>query len=142
MTYALDTGTIIALLNCDETVTTRMDRAVLTGEKFTIPPVVDYEIQRGLLYKPSPKKEQMYFTLRKLFGVGVMMPEMWLRAARIYVDLRRSGTHSEMMIFSLPLFVLKTGIHSLLEILKTLLTFQNYALKIGHHSRKYRKQAE
>ena len=91
MTYALDTGTIIALLNCDEAVTTRMDRAVFTGEKFIIPPIVDYEIQRGLLYKPSPKKEKMYFTLRKLYDVGVMMPEMWLRAAHIYVDLRQSG---------------------------------------------------
>ena len=91
MTYALDTGTIIALLNCDDAVTAKMERAVFTGEKFIIPPIVDYEIQRGLLYKSSPKKEKMYFTLRKLYGVGVMMPEMWLRAARIYVNLRQSG---------------------------------------------------
>ena len=91
MTYVLDTGTIITLLNCDEAVTVKMDRAVLAGEKFIIPPIVDYEIQRGLLYKPSPKKEKMYFTLRKLYGVGVMMPEMWLRAARIYVNLRQRG---------------------------------------------------
>ena len=91
MTYALDTGTLISLLNCDEAIATKMDRAVLAGEQFIIPPIVDYEIQRGLLYKPSPKKEKMYFTLRKLYGVGVMMPEMWLMAARIYVNLRKSG---------------------------------------------------
>ena len=91
MTCALDTGIIILLLNCDETVTVKMDEAVLAGEKFIIPPIVDYEIQRGLLYKSSPKKEKMYFVLRKLYGVGIMTPEMWVQAARIYTNLRRGG---------------------------------------------------
>ena len=50
-----------------------------------------YEIQRGLLYKPSPKKEKIYFALRKHYGVGDMNTEMWVRAAHIYVELRHKG---------------------------------------------------
>jgi tRNA(fMet)-specific endonuclease VapC len=91
MTYALDTGIIIFHLNDDKSVMAKMDDAVLAGNKFIIPPIVDYEIQRGLLYNSSPKKEKIYFTLRKHYGVGVMTPEMWLRAAHIYVNLRWKG---------------------------------------------------
>ena len=60
MTYALDTGIIICHLNCDEILEKKMDEVVFAGNRFIIPPVVDYEIQRGLLYKPSPKKERIY----------------------------------------------------------------------------------
>ena len=91
MTYALDSGIIILLLNCNEAVMTKMDDAVLSKDKFIIPPIVDYEIQRGLLYKPSPKKEKMYFALRKHHGVGVVSPKMWVQAAHIYVNLRKNG---------------------------------------------------
>ena len=91
MTYALDTGTIILHLNGDNPVTAKMDEAVRSGDRFIIPPIVDYEIQRGLFYKPSPKKEKAYFTLRRHYGVGVMTPEMWIQAAHIYVSLRQNG---------------------------------------------------
>ena len=91
MTYALDTNTIIHLLNHDIAVTAKRDKAVFAGAKFIIPPIVDYEIQRGLLYKPSPKKERMYFAFRKHYGVGEMTPDMWVRAAHIYVELRKNS---------------------------------------------------
>jgi len=91
MTYALDTNTLIYLLNCDEGVAEKRDKAVIAGGRFTIPPIVDYEIQRGLLYKPSPRKEKIYFSLRKYYGVGSMTPEMWTKSAHIYVDLRKNG---------------------------------------------------
>ena len=91
MTYALDTGTIIIHLNCDKLLEAKMDSVVLAGDRFIIPPVVDYEIQRGLLYKPSPKKEKLYYTLRKHYGVGEMTAEMWVRASHIYVNLRQNG---------------------------------------------------
>ena len=91
MTYALDTGTIIVLLNGDLAVTTKMEKAILAGNDFIIPPVADYEIQRGLLYKPLSKRVEIYFALREYYGVGEMTAEMWVRAAQIYVDLRRKG---------------------------------------------------
>jgi len=91
MTYALDTNTIIHLLNHDKSIIVKRDEAVLAGVRFIIPPVVDYEIQRGLLYSPSPKKEKMYLAFRNYYGVGEMTAEMWVRAAHTYVELRRSG---------------------------------------------------
>jgi tRNA(fMet)-specific endonuclease VapC len=91
MTYALDTNTIIFLLNGDEKVVEKRDKAVLAGDRFVIPPIVDYEIQRGLLYKPSPRKEKIYFYLRQHYGVGLIEPEVWIKSAHIYVELRKKG---------------------------------------------------
>jgi len=91
MTYALDTNIIIAILNNDKNVEAKGEMAIVAGGKFIIPPVVDYEIQRGLLYNPSPRKEKIYFSLRQHYGVGIMTPEMWIKSAHIYVDLRKKG---------------------------------------------------
>jgi len=91
MTYALDTNTIIFLMNGNENVIEKRNKAIVGGARFIIPPVVDYEIQRGLLYKPSPKKEKNYFSLRQHYGVGIMTPEMWVKSAHIYFDLRKKG---------------------------------------------------
>jgi len=91
MTYALDTNTLIFLLNNDALVIEKRDKAILVGGRFIIPPVVDYEIQRGLLYNPSPRKEKIYFSLRQHYNVGIMTPEMWVKSAHIYVDLRKKG---------------------------------------------------
>jgi len=91
MTYALDSNTLIAILNNDKNVEKKGETAIARGDKFVIPPIVDYEIQRGLLYKPSPRKEKIYFSLRQHFGVGIMTPEMWVKSAHIYFDLRKKG---------------------------------------------------
>jgi tRNA(fMet)-specific endonuclease VapC len=91
MIYALDTNILIFLLNNDKNIIERRDAAILAGDRFIIPPVVDYEIQRGLLYKPSPKKEKIYFALRNHYGVGFVEPEMWVKSAHIYVELRKKG---------------------------------------------------
>jgi len=58
MTYALDTNTVIAILGNNKNVEQKGDIAIIAGNRLVIPPVVDYEIQRGLLYAPSPKKER------------------------------------------------------------------------------------
>ena len=91
MTYALDTNTLIFLLNKDERTAKKRDEAILAGGRFIIPPIVDYEIQRGLLYNSSPRKERIYFALRKRYGVGVIDSEMWIKSAHIYVELRKKG---------------------------------------------------
>ena len=91
MTYGLDTNIIIAILGNDKNVEENWEAAVASDSRFIIPPAVDYEIQRGLLYKPSPKKEKIYFSIRQHYGVGIMTPEMWVKSAHIYVDLRKNG---------------------------------------------------
>jgi len=91
MTYALDTNIIIATLNHNKLVEEKGAMAISAGNNLIIPPIVDYEIQRGLLYRPSQRKEKIYSSLRQRYGVGIMTPEMWIRAAHIYVELRRKG---------------------------------------------------
>ena len=91
MTYALDTNTLIFILNGDGNVIAKRDKAVLAGDRFIIPPVVDYEIQRGFLFKSFPRKEKIYFSLRHHYGVGLMTSEMWIKSAQIYVELRKKG---------------------------------------------------
>jgi len=91
MTYALDTNIIIAILVGDKNVGENWETSAASDSRFIIPPAVDYEIQRGLLYKPSPRKEKIYFLLRQHYGVGIMTPEMWIKSAQIYVDLRKNG---------------------------------------------------
>lgn len=45
MMYALDTNTLIFLMNGDENVIEKRNKVILDGARFIIPPVVDYEIQ-------------------------------------------------------------------------------------------------
>jgi predicted nucleic acid-binding protein len=91
MTYAFDTNTIIHLLNYNALVLAKKEQAIADGGRFIIPPVVDYEIQRGLLYKPSPKKEVMYSAIVEHYGIGEMTAKMWTQAASIYSELRRKS---------------------------------------------------
>jgi len=91
MTYALDTNVIIHLLNQNKSVEAKRDEAVAKNERFIIPPVVDYELRRGFLYKPSPKKAPMYFALASHYGIGDMTSQAWFRAADIYASLRRKS---------------------------------------------------
>ena len=54
--YALDTNTLTFLLKEDNNVTENADIATNNGHELVIPPIVDYEIQRGLLAKRMIKK--------------------------------------------------------------------------------------
>ncbi len=91
MIYALDSNTIIHLLNYNPVVIAKKEEAVAAGARFIIPPVVDYEIKRGLWYKPAPKKEAIYNALISHYGSGEMTPAAWAQAAQIYVSLRRKS---------------------------------------------------
>jgi len=60
MTYALDSNIIIHLLNRNALVCAKKDEAVAAGERFIIPPIVDYEIRRGFFFKSNLQKEAKY----------------------------------------------------------------------------------
>ena len=91
MTYALDSSIVIHLLNRNESVCAKKDEAVAAGERFIIPPVVDYEIRRGFFYKSYPKKEAVYLTLAGHYGIGEMTAGAWNRSASLYAKLRRKN---------------------------------------------------
>jgi len=91
MIYALDTNIIIGILNFSEIIIQRRNEAVTAGARFIISPIVDYEMRRGFIYKPSPKKESIYMALTGYYGIGLMSEEMWIRSAGIYAELRKKG---------------------------------------------------
>jgi len=91
MTYALDTNTIIYLLNDNAAVISRRNDAITAGDQFIILRVVDYEIRRGLLYRPAKKKDVLYQSLVAHYGIGEITVPVWNRAAEVYADLRNAG---------------------------------------------------
>ena len=87
MTYALDTNIIIHLLRGTQAPRDKRDEAIKKGNKITIPPFVDYEVQRGLLCNLSQGKEKAYQKFCSIFSVGEMNTDIWKRGADIYADL-------------------------------------------------------
>jgi len=92
MIYAIDTDILIHLLSKkDNSVKVRRDDAVASGIRFTVPRVVDYEIQRGFLCNPSPMKEVMYRAFIDHYGVGEITNEIWYKAAHLYAEMHRKN---------------------------------------------------
>jgi tRNA(fMet)-specific endonuclease VapC len=91
MTYALDTNAIIHILRHSPTVLSHRDEAIQQGASLAIPPYVNYEVRRGFRYISAPAKEQTYERICACCPVGEMNAEIWIRAASIYANLRRSG---------------------------------------------------
>ena len=91
MTYALDTSTIIRLLQHDIDVCAGRDKVLGEGPNLVIPIIAYYEIQRGFNYQSFPKKEQLYQSLCVQYQVVDLTKEMWQYAARLYADLRRAS---------------------------------------------------
>ena len=91
MTYALDTNTVIHLIVGTDSVYTRFDEGLSQSDVFVIPPYVDFEVRRGLLYSNATAKERTYHNICVSCDIGEMNRGIWLRAAGLYSDLRRKS---------------------------------------------------
>jgi len=91
MTYALDTNTLTYFLKKDQNVIRQADEATSGGDTLTLPPVVDYEVQRGLLAKRMATQLEKFLTFRQTIPIGVFDEEVWVKAAYIYAALRQQG---------------------------------------------------
>ena len=89
--YALDTNTLTFLLKEDETVSRNAVASTNKGNELTIPQIVDYEVQRGLLAKRMTKKLQKYLAFRQTVSVGAFGEDVWEKAACVYASLRQRG---------------------------------------------------
>ncbi len=87
MEYALDTNIVIHLMRGSQSVKNNREKAQLDGARFIIPPIVNYEVRRGLIIKPIPAYERAYSVICDNCLLGEMTREVWERAARIYSDL-------------------------------------------------------
>ena len=92
MVYVLDTNTIIHYLQGNVSVHKNLDSAILDGHDLVIPRAVDYEMGRGFLISPAPKKQALYTVLTEPEGrcdIVDMKESFWGYAKQIYSDLYR-----------------------------------------------------
>ncbi len=91
MIFALDTNILTYFLKKDERVAKRINEATASGHTLILSPIVDYEIQRGLLAKKMAIQLDKYLAVRQTIPIGVFDEEVWVGAAEIYASLRRRG---------------------------------------------------
>ena len=91
MIYALDTNIITAMLKDDEAVNDKADLVTNNGHELNIPPIVDYEIRRGLLAQKLEKTLRKFDRLEQSIDIGEFNLRVWRKAAQIYAELRKKG---------------------------------------------------
>jgi len=91
MMYALDANIISYMLQGDERINEQADLATKSGHALIIPPIVDYEIRRGLLAKNYLKKLKKFEQLQQTIHVGEFSLSVWRKAAQIYATLSKQG---------------------------------------------------
>jgi len=91
--YALDSNTISYLLDRRLDVQRKLRELPKRDDILTIviPPVVYYEVQRGLLYKDAKNKLRLFQQFCIKYDVGRMDWDCWNTAAGIYARLRKMG---------------------------------------------------
>jgi tRNA(fMet)-specific endonuclease VapC len=87
MVYALDTNIIIHYLRNDANVHHNFKNAVMQGNGFVVPKMVDYELRRGFHIVSAPKKEAAYKIFTEHCSVSEMDTGSWERAIQVYMDL-------------------------------------------------------
>ena len=90
MIYALDSNIISEIIN-DKTIMERYDKEISQGKEFIIPPIVFYEVQRGLLAKNMLNRLKIFESLCKILEVGEFSRDVWQKAAEIYATLSKQG---------------------------------------------------
>ena len=91
MIYVLDTSIISYMLDDNDKINDQIDVLTNKGHTLIIPPVVDYEIRRGLLAKNYLKKLRKLELLEKFVSVGEFELEVWRKSAEIYAVLSKQG---------------------------------------------------
>lgn len=89
--YALDTNIISFLLRGNRQIQERVYQEANGGKSVIIPPVVYYEIKRGLINYQAPAKLAAFESLCTLLGIDVMEVETLDEAAKIYATLKKVG---------------------------------------------------
>ena len=95
ITYALDTNTITYLLKKTPSVIDNFIAESKKGNTFTIPPLVYYEVRRGLKYVQALEKLKAFDEFYSQFENIDFDKSVWDKAADIYADLRKKGTPIE-----------------------------------------------
>ena len=91
MIYALDSNIVSYMLKNDYDVIARYRQVFDDGSNFVIPPIVFYEVQRGLLAKKLNKKLATFNVLCQKIKQAEFDMSVWQKAAQIYALLSQQG---------------------------------------------------
>jgi predicted nucleic acid-binding protein len=90
--YALDSNIVSYLLKRDAEVWKKYNQAVGAGATCIIPPIVYYEVRRGLLAIDATRQLQVFAKMCRELGVGRMTNAILDEAAQLYARNRKRGT--------------------------------------------------
>lgn len=90
-TFALDTNIISYLIKGNKDISARIARETARGNEIVIPPIVYFEIKRGLLAIGATKQMQMFDKLCENTMVGELDRAVLDVAANTYATLRQAG---------------------------------------------------
>ena len=94
-TFALDTNIVSHLLKNSEHALSRLKAETGKGNTLILPPIVYYEVKRGLLAVNAVNQQKLFDALCRKLYIGNMTIAEWETASRIYADLQRQGTPIE-----------------------------------------------
>ena len=84
MVYLLDTNVIINYLHGNSHVQANFHNAVMNNCDIAIPKMVDYEIRRGFLIRPNPRREVAYNTFAGDCNIVDIDTNTWNYAMAVY----------------------------------------------------------
>lgn len=93
--YAIDSNIISFYLKGNTTVIENLEKTINDGNNIVIPPLVYYEVKRGLMLINATKKMKEFETLCELFPVGELGDYLLEESIKIYVQERKSGRNTE-----------------------------------------------
>jgi predicted nucleic acid-binding protein len=93
--YALDSNIISFYLRGNAAVIANIEKAISDGNNIVIPPLVYYEVKRGLMLINATKQMQKFEILCELFPVGELGNYLLEESINIYVQERKAGRNTE-----------------------------------------------
>jgi predicted nucleic acid-binding protein len=93
--YAIDSNIISFYLRGDAIVIANVEKAINDGNSIVIPPLVYYEVKRGLMLINATKKMKEFDALCQLFPIGELGNYLLEESVNIYVQERKAGRNTE-----------------------------------------------
>lgn len=91
MLYMLDTNIVSFLMENRHNVMSNFMSCANAKNIIKIPDIVYYEVQRGLFYRKSKKYQTIFDDFCNTLGIQEITIPTFLRAAKLYVDLKQHG---------------------------------------------------
>ncbi|MBR5913253.1 MAG: PIN domain-containing protein [Selenomonadaceae bacterium] len=99
MKYLLDSSAVIDLIRGNEKVLNEYNRKLIERNKFFICPIIYYEVMRGFKVLNGGKRIETFLKFYQMWDNLQMEDSAMMKAAEIYVKLRKGQTVEDNDIF-------------------------------------------